>query len=98
MVHLQRKPQKYMVNIVFMVYMLVFASCSSFVIPLEKTGPFRDVGWTFGWPEEQTDASGYGFSWKQMRSSSIKTCQNTCEVKGVVIWEEYPVYHLDVVL
>jgi len=38
MVHLQRKPQKYMVNIVFMVYMLVFASCSSFVIPLEKTG------------------------------------------------------------
>ncbi|CAL1155787.1 unnamed protein product [Cladocopium goreaui] len=96
MVHLQRKPQKYMVNIVFMVYMLVFASCSSFVIPLEKTGPFRDAGWTFGWPEEQTDGSGYGFSWKQMRSFSIKTCQNTCEVKGVVIWEEYPVYHLDV--
>lgn len=36
--HVQRKPHKYMVNIVFMIYMLVLASCSSFVIPLEKTG------------------------------------------------------------
>lgn len=37
-IHVQRKPQKYMVNIVFMVFLLVLASCSSFAIPLDKTG------------------------------------------------------------
>ena len=45
-----------MVNIVFMVFMLVLASCSSFVIPLEKTGPPGCVDLAEG----TADAAGHG--------------------------------------
>lgn len=38
MIHAERKPQKYMVNIVFLVYLLVLASFSCFILGMKDSG------------------------------------------------------------